>query len=93
MLTKTLNYSRRRHERPQWLRLAHEKLDRAVLAAYGATDPDGDWSEDWANVWVDSGAGQPLPQNHSLADERQTVNQAVLRNLLWLNGTRRLPPR
>ncbi|HEY3243256.1 MAG TPA: hypothetical protein VGM03_07885 [Phycisphaerae bacterium] len=33
------------NERPTWLRLAHEKLDRAVLAAYTATDPSGGWSE------------------------------------------------
>jgi len=26
------------NERPTWLRLAHEKVDRAVLAAYAATD-------------------------------------------------------
>ena len=34
------------NERPQWLKLANEKLDRAVLAAYAATDPAGNWSED-----------------------------------------------
>jgi hypothetical protein len=42
------------NERPTWLRLAHEALDRAVLAAYAATDPAGDWSEGWAAVWVDA---------------------------------------
>lgn len=50
------------NERPTWLKLAHEKLDRAVLAAYAATDAAGDeagWSEDWAKVWVETGAGQP----------------------------------
>src|SRR3954453_12485256 len=44
------------NERPTWLRLAHQQLDRAVLAAYAATDPAGDWSEEWAAVWSDSGA-------------------------------------
>jgi hypothetical protein len=34
------------NERPTWLRLAHERLDRAVLAAYAAVDPEGDWSPD-----------------------------------------------
>ncbi len=37
------------NERPTWLKLAHEKLDRAVLAAYAATDlapGNGDWSDD-----------------------------------------------
>jgi len=76
------------NERPQWLKLAHEKLDRAVLAAYAATDPDGNWSEEWAKVWIDTGAGQPLPENHPLAAERQRVDQAVLSNLLRLNRRR-----
>ena len=76
------------NERSQWLKLAHEKLDRAILAAYAATDPEGGWSEDWAAVWVDSGAGQPLPENHPLTAERQRVDQAVLSALLRLNEQR-----
>ena len=76
------------NERPQWLKLAHEKLDRAVLAAYAATDPAGNWSEDWASVWTETGAGQPLPENHPLAAERKRVDQLVLANLLRLNQTR-----
>jgi hypothetical protein len=76
------------NERPQWLKLAHEKLDRAVLAAYAATDPDGGWSEDWAKVWVDSGAGQALPAEHPLALERVRVDQVVLGNLLRVNEGR-----
>jgi len=73
------------NERPTWLKLAHEQLDRAVLAAYAATDPDGEWSEDWARVWVDTGAGQPLPDDHELADLRKETDQRVLANLLRLN--------
>ena len=77
------------NERPQWLKLAHEKLDRAVLAAYAAaTDPEGGWSEDWAQVWLDTGAGQPLPPERPLAAERQRVDQQVLSNLLRLNKAR-----
>jgi len=79
------------NERPQWLKLAHEKLDRAVLAAYGATDPEGGWSEDWAQVWLDTGAGQPLPAEHGLAAERGRVDQLVLGNLLRLNRLRHRP--
>src|SRR5687768_18054858 len=59
------------NQRPTWLKLAHDQLDRAVLAAYAATDPPNTstahWSEDWATVWTDSGAGQLLPDNHPLA--------------------------
>ncbi len=58
---KTRTLTNLHNERPTWLRLAHEKLDRAVLAAYAAVDPDGGWDEAWAEVWVDSGAGLPLP--------------------------------
>ncbi|MEX0643615.1 MAG: DNA methyltransferase, partial [Pirellulales bacterium] len=76
------------NERPTWLKLAHEQLDRAVLAAYAATDPDGGWCEDWADVWKDAGAGQPLPEGHELAERRAGVEQQVLASLLRLNQER-----
>lgn len=76
------------NERPTWLKLAHQQLDRAVLAAYAAVDPAGDWSEDWADVWIDSGAGQPLPPEHALHARRQEIDQRVLANLLRLNHGR-----
>ncbi len=53
------------------LEFAHQKLDRAVLAAYAAVDPDGQWAQDWADVWLDTGAGQPLPDDHQLANRRR----------------------
>src|SRR5207244_12390245 len=62
------------NERPTWLKLAHEQLDRAVLAAYAATDPAGGWDEAWADVWVDTGAGQPLPAEHPLSTTRAEVD-------------------
>jgi len=80
------------NERPTWLRLAHERLDRAVLAAYAAVDPDGGWSEDWAEVWVQTGAGQPLPEGHALADRRRQIEERVLANLLRLNAARASKP-
>ena len=73
------------NERPTWLRIAHEKLDRAVLAAYAAIDPEGKWSEDWAEVWAETGAGQKLPADNPLAARRAEVDQIVLTNLLRLN--------
>ena len=76
------------NERPTWLKLSHETLDRAVLAAYAAVDPEGNWSEDWAAVWVDSGAGQKLAAAHPLGAERGRVDQLVLANLLRLNQER-----
>jgi hypothetical protein len=87
------------NERPTWLRLAHEKLDRAVLAAYAATDASGEWSEDWSDVWTETGAGlpltppvgvkgQPLPDAHPLAARRAEIDQRVLANLLRLNLAR-----
>ena len=73
------------NDRPTWLKLAHDKLDRAVLAAYAAIDPDGDWLEDWAEVWTDTGAGIPLPEDHALSARRNEVDQLVLANLLRMN--------
>ena len=76
------------NERPTWLCLAHAELDRAVLAAYAAVDAEGGWSEDWADVWQDCGAGQPLPAGHALAGRRADVDGRVLANLLRLNQSR-----
>jgi len=77
------------NERPTWLRLAHQELDRAVLAAYAATDPEGGWSEDWADVWLDTGAGQPPPKGHTLTARRAEVEARVIENLLRVNGSGR----
>ena len=76
------------NERPMWLKLAHEKLDRAVLAAYASVDSEGGWSDDWAEVWIETGAGQPLPDDHELAERRREVDQHVLSNLLLMNAER-----
>jgi len=76
------------NERPTWLKLAHETLDRAVLAAYAEVGPEGNWSQDWAAVWLDTGAGQKPPADHPLASERTRVDQAVLGNLLRMNQLR-----
>ena len=76
------------NQRPTWLELAHLELDRSVLAAYAAVDPDGQWSEDWAEVWQPTGAGQPLPEDHPLADARREIDQKVLENLLRMNLAR-----
>jgi hypothetical protein len=76
------------NERPTWLALAHRALDQAVLAAYAAIDPQGAWSADWADVWADRGAGQPLPADHPLAAKRAQIDQQVLANLLRLNRLR-----
>ena len=76
------------NERPTWVRLAHRKLDEAVLAAYAAVDPAGGWDEAWAEVWEETGAGQPLPAGHPLAARRAEVDQKVLANLLRLNLSR-----
>ena len=81
------------NERPTWLRLAHKSLDEAVLAAYAAIDPAGGWTPDWADVFVETGAGQPLPDAaddspHPLAERRDEIEQAILANLLRLNQAR-----
>jgi hypothetical protein len=76
------------NERPTWLRLAHLELDPAVLDAYASVDPEGHWEESWAEVWVETGAGQPLPEGHPLKGRRAEVDQAVLANLSRMNHLR-----
>ncbi len=85
------------NERPTWLKLAHERLDRAVLAAYAAVDPEGGWDPDWARVWVETGAGGERQQSGKAAKqqieagaegERGEVEERVLGALLRLNGER-----
>lgn len=49
------------NERPAWLRLAHQRLDKAVLGAYRAVDQTGGagaWTEEWAGVYEPYGAGE-----------------------------------
>ena len=81
------------NDRPTWLKLAHEKLDRTVLAAYAAIDPQGRWSEDWATLYTETGAGTPLPPDHPQSAARLATDQKILTNLLRLNHLRADYPR
>lgn len=42
----------------------------------------------WAEVWTETGAGQPLPEGHALTARRAETDQRVLANLLRLNLAR-----
>ncbi|XOV76889.1 MAG: DNA methyltransferase [Phycisphaerales bacterium] len=75
------------NERPAWLAMAHEKLDRAVIAAYASVDPDGDWDPDWAEVFKATGAGQPTTDEAEAA-KREEIEQKILANLLRMNRER-----
>lgn len=55
---KTRTLTNLYNDRPDWLKNAHERLDRAVLSAYAATDPAGEWRPEWAAVYRDFGAGE-----------------------------------
>lgn len=44
--------------RPTWLKLAHKKLDEAVIRAYAEVDPDGEWDPAWAEAYEPYGAGE-----------------------------------
>ncbi|XHC25369.1 hypothetical protein ABWH91_14245 [Phycisphaerales bacterium ac7] len=72
------------NERPAWLAMAHEKLDRAVIAAYASVDPEGDWDPDWAEVFKATGAGQPTTDEAEAA-KRDEIEQKILANLLRMN--------
>ena len=42
--------------------MAHRKLDEAVISAYAAVDPKGGWDVQWAEAYVEYGAGElPAP--------------------------------
>jgi len=73
------------NERPTWLKLAHRRLDEAVLASYAAVDPDGDWDVSWAEVFVETGAGQGLDEDDPMRARRDEVEQLILGNLLRMN--------
>lgn len=90
------------NQRPAWLRLAHLRLDRAVLAAYKAVDPKGDWNPDWADAYEPFGAGEiTIKEKGKGADSpevieakkaaianREVIDARILANLLRLNHER-----
>lgn len=85
-----------------WLRLAHERLDRAVLAAYAGVDPEGGWQADWAKAYEPYGAGEiavketgrspdtpeEAARKRAAQAAREQVDQRILANLLRLNHAR-----
>ena len=83
------------NERPTWLRLAHRRLDEAVLAAYAAVDPEGGWDVAWAAVYEPFGAGritigkkdsaETRAAKDAAAEARKPVDEAILAALLRLN--------
>ena len=65
------------NERPTWLRDAHERLDRAVLAAYG-------WPADITN---DDLLARLLALNLERARDLTTLRMGCMRMILVRNGT------
>ncbi|MEM7229435.1 MAG: hypothetical protein AAF432_11540 [Planctomycetota bacterium] len=78
----------RQTEHPQ---RAAKALDDAVIAAYAAIEPDGEWSPSWAEVFVETSAGQPLPKGHELSSRRAEIEQLILGKLLRMNLERLEP--
>lgn len=76
------------NERPTWLKLAHQRLDEAVLNAYAAIDPEGAWDPSWAQVFIETGAGQGLSEDDPMREQREEIEQQILANLLRLNHAR-----
>jgi len=80
------------NERPGWLKLAHRKLDEAVLAAYAAIDDKGEWDTAWAAAYEPFGAGEIVikpPEveeaKHGAIEVRREIDEKILGNLLRLN--------
>ncbi len=90
------------NQRPSWLKLAHKALDQAVLAAYAAVDPTGDWDPVWADAYEPFGAGEitiattgrkpddaaTVAAKQAAIAKRKEVDQLILANLLRLNQER-----
>ena len=53
----------------------------SIWAAYACNGV----SEGWAVVWIDSGAGFALPDDHVLSQRHKEIDQLVLGNLLLIN--------
>jgi hypothetical protein len=79
------------NERPAWLHPAHLTLDRAVLNAYAATDPNAGWTLAGAEPFEETGADQPLAEGHTLASRPAGTEQLVLHSLLESNHKRQEP--
>jgi len=83
------------NERPGWLKLAHRKLDEAVLAAYAAVDGEGDWDTAWAAAYEPFGAGEIMISDkeppeveeakRKAIEDRREIDEKILGNLLRLN--------
>jgi hypothetical protein len=90
------------NERPSWLKLAHRRLDEAVIAAYAAVDTAGDWDPAWAEAYEPFGAGEitiiekgkhkdppeVVEAKRETIERRREADQLILANLLRLNQER-----
>jgi len=92
------------NERPWWLKLAHRKLDEAVIAAYVHIDesPVHDWDTEWARAYEPFGAGEitivdrgsrpdseeVIAAKQAAIELRAEVDEKILANLLRLNQER-----
>jgi len=66
------------NQRPTWLRLAHRRLDEAVLAAYAAVDPDGGWDVAWAEAYEPFGAGHiTIDAKKDKAEVKRAKEEAI----------------
>ncbi len=65
------------NERPSWLKLAHKKLDEAVIRAYAEVDPDGQWDPVWAKAYEAYGAGEiVIVRREDVKGKRTKANPA-----------------
>jgi len=76
------------NERPIWPKLAHRKLDEAVMSAYAAIDPVGNWSPHLGRNLAGHRWRPAIVDRPPLAARRAEVEPQALANLLRLNGRR-----
>lgn len=75
-----------------FLTTAHDGCERPSDVWYRGDPPHIDpavkSNMQWAAVFEDTGAGQPLPEGHKLTERRAEVEQLILGVLLRLNHER-----
>jgi hypothetical protein len=92
------------NERPGWLKIAHRKLDEAVLAAYRDVDAHAPnpWDVAWAEAYEPFGAGEitinrkgkkpdspeVIAAKEVAIAQRKIIDEKILANLLRLNQER-----
>ena len=62
--------------------------DPELVVRGAELDPEGAWDPSWAQVFIETGAGQGLNEDDPMRERRDEIEQQILANLLRLNHAR-----